>query len=203
MISINTIIKRLSLFSLLILAFPFFQTCSDRNLLHNPYLKDNPLEEVTQISGTIKEEVTVGQLQIAPDSNPIKEYHLSFDELCKKKITAINLFNKRKKEMTSNGYELGAIFFQDMSQLLFLPFALAIIVSLLIIYSSYKKKPKFTFVLSVSIFCLLIILLILLYKIGYLEDVAQIKFGYYMFITNLAFISYFSFTQFRNKQNGI
>lgn len=113
MISGNTIIRILSLFSLLIFFLPFFQTCSDKNIIENPYLKGGPLSEITQITVSTSdspdpEEITVEKVSLSKDSNTIKEYHLSFDELREKKLTAINLFNKRKAEMISNGYDLGS-----------------------------------------------------------------------------------------------
>ncbi|WP_264563925.1 hypothetical protein [Flavobacterium sp. N3904] len=208
MITASTIIRRLSLFSLLILFFPFFQTCSDKNIIENPYLKGGPLSEITQITVSTSdsphpEKITVEKVSLAKDSNSIKEYHLSFDELREKKLTAINLFNKRKSEMTSNGYELGSEFLKDASQMIYLPFTIVIALCLLSVYLSYKEKFKLIFILSISNFCLLIIPLILFYMAEYLEEIAQIKFGYYMLLSNQILINYFSFKEFRNNKNGI
>ena len=105
--------------------------------------------------------------------------------------------------MISNGYDLGSEFLKDTSQIIYLPFTIVITLCLLSLYLSYKEKFKLIFILSISNFCLLIIPLILFYMAEYLEDIAQIKFGYYMLLSNQILINYFSFKEFRNNKNVI
>lgn len=196
-------LKKLTILSLIILALPFFQTCSDQNIMENSYLKNSPLEEDVLVTPT-ETKIVNGKEIVIPQE---KEYHYTFKELTEKKKETIRKFVSLKKEMTSNGYQLA---FQFVIQIetknvistidyTLLPFLLTVIITCLLIYFSFKRKPNIILILSVSNFIILIAHLTLLYLSDYLEDIEQIKFGYYLLLINLVLISIEAFKQ---KKNG-
>lgn len=196
-------LKKLTILSLIILALPFFQTCSDQNIMENSYLKNSPLEEDVLVTPT-ETKIVNGKEIVIPQE---KEYHYTFKELTEKKKETIRKFVSLKKEMTSNGYQLA---FQFVIQIetknvistidyTLLPFLLTVIITCLLIYFSFKRKPNIILILSVSNFIILIAHLTLLYLSDYLEDIEQIKFGYYLLMINLVLISIEAFKQ---KKNG-
>lgn len=196
-------LKKLTILSLIILALPFFQTCSDQNIMENSYLKNSPLEEDVLVTPT-ETKIVDGKEIVIPQE---KEYHYTFKELTEKKKETIRKFVSLKKEMTSNGYQLA---FQFVIQIepknvistidyTLLPFLLTVIITCLLIYFSFKRKPNIILILSVSNFIILIAHLTLLYLSDYLEDIEQIKFGYYLLLINLVLISIEAFKQ---KKNG-
>ena len=196
-------LKKLTILSLIILALPFFQTCSDQNIMENSYLKNSPLEEDVLVTPT-ETKIVNGKEIVIPQE---KEYHYTFKELTEKKKETIRKFVSLKKEMTSNGYQLA---FQFVIQIetknvistidyTLLPFLLTVIITCLLIYFSFKRKPNIILILSVSNFIILIAHLTLLYLSDYLEDIEQIKFGYYLLLINLILISIEAFKQ---KKNG-
>lgn len=196
-------LKKLTILSLIILALPFFQTCSDQNIMENSFLKNSPLEEDVLVTPT-ETKIVNGKEIVIPQE---KEYHYTFKELTEKKKETIRKFVSLKKEMTSNGYQLA---FQFVIQIetknvistidyTLLPFLLTVIITCLLIYFSFKRKPNIILILSVSNFIILIAHLTLLYLSDYLEDIEQIKFGYYLLMINLVLISIEAFKQ---KKNG-
>lgn len=196
-------LKKLTILSLILLALPFFQTCSDKNIMDNSYLKNSPLEEDVLVA-TNNTKIVDGKEVVIPQE---KEYHYTFKELTEKKKETIRKFVSLKKEMTSNGYQLA---FQFVLQIetkniistidyTLLPFLLTVIMTCLLIYFSFKRKPNTILILSVSNFIILIAHLTLLYLSDYLEDIEQIKFGYYLLLINLVLISIEAFKQ---KKNG-
>ena len=195
-------LKKLTILSLIILALPFFQTCSDQNIMENSYLKNSPLEEDVLVTPT-ETKIVDGKEIVIPQE---KEYHYTFKELTEKKKETIRKFGSLKKEMTSNGYQLA---FQFVIQIepknvistidyTLLPFLLTVIITCLLIYFSFKRKPNIILILSVSNFIILIAHLTLLYLSDYLEDIEQIKFGYYLLLINLVLISIEAFKQEKN-----
>ena len=103
-------LKKLTILSLIILALPFFQTCSDKNIMENSFLKNSPLEEEL-IEPTETKIVNGKEIEISQE----KEYKYTFKELTEKKKETIRKFISLKKEMTSNGYQLA---FQFVIQIL-------------------------------------------------------------------------------------
>ncbi|WP_131701532.1 hypothetical protein [Flavobacterium sp. ABG] len=180
-------LKKLSIISLLILFLPFFQTCSDKNISENRNLKNSPLwEEVKSVSRTELNE---------------KEYNLTFAELTVKKQNAITDFVKLKKKITLNGYQIGKLFIDDIEtpQWPLLPFSISILINLLLVFYSFKNKPKVTLILGVLNIFLLILPLVLLYFGKVFEDIEQIKSGYYLLLFNLSIITVESYSQLKRK----
>lgn len=180
-------LKTLSIISLFILLLPFFQTCSDKNILENPLLKNSPLTEEKNI-------VSKSELYE-------KEYILTFEELTQKKKKAIADFVQLKKDLTLNGYQMGKIFIQDIStpQWALLPFAISILLNFLLVFYSFKKKPKIILILSVVTLILLIIPLVFLYLAKLFEDIEQLKIGYYLLVFNLLMISFQSYLEWKRR----
>ena len=130
-----------------------------------------------------------------------KEYNLTFEELTIKKKKAITDFVKLKKELTINGYGIGKIFIEDIEtpQLALLPFSISILLNLLLIFYSFKEKPKIILILALINFTMLFISLTLLYFGKILEDLEQIKVGYYLLVFNVIIIIFESYSQLKRK----
>lgn len=180
-------LKKLTIISLFILFLPFFQTCSDKNISENSMLKNSPLTEIVKIQSKT---VLNG-----------KEYNLTFEELTQKKKKAITDFVKLKKELTLNGYQIGILFIEDIEtpQWILLPFTISILFNLLLIFYSFKEKPKLTLILGIANLIILIIQLILLYLGKVFEDIEQLKIGYYLLLFNLITISFQSYFELKGK----
>lgn len=180
-------LKKLTLISLIIMFLPFFQTCSDKELMRNSFLKNSPLHELAEPVEMIQDSVLV-----INDSDSIeKEFQYTFDELKKKKQETVVRFLNIRKDYTKNGYQLGFQFVEEfkMDDLegsinLSTPFFLILIITCLLIYFAFKKKTKVLLILCVLNILFLTVNLILYYLSGILEDINQIKFGYYLFALN-------------------
>ena len=180
-------LKKLTIFSLFILFLPFFQTCSDKNISENSLLRNSPLSE--KVIDNPKAE------------NNGKEYNFTFEELTQKKKKTITEFVKLKKELTINGYGIGKIFIEDIEtpQLALLPFSISILLNLLLIFYSFKEKPKIILILALINVAMLLITLTLLYFGKILEDLEQIKVGYYLLVFNILIIIFESYSQLKRK----
>jgi len=197
-------LKKLTIVSLLLLILPFFQTCSDKNLMENTLLKNSPISE--QIK-PIETHFLNGK-EINTNRN-VKEFHYSYDELKEKKQETIKQFLWLKKDMTKNGYQLGFSFVKqlELKDLLntidygLLPFFLILIITVLLIFFTFKKNLKIIIVLAVLNLLLLIGQLVLTYKTEFLEDIEQIKYGYYLFLLNLVLIIVEAINQQKKKKN--
>lgn len=183
-------LKKLTIINLLILFLPFFQTCSDKRISENSMLKNSPLWE--EIKKNSKTELNG------------KEYNLTFEELTQKKKKAITDFVKLKKELTLNGYQIGKIFIEDIEtpQWSLLSFTISILINLLLVFYSFKEKPKVTSILGIVNLILLTIPLLLLYYAKIFEDIEQLKIGYYLLIFNLIIIIFQSYLELNRKNIG-
>ena len=197
-------LKKLTIVSLLLLILPFFQTCSDKNLMENTLLKNSPISE--QIK-PIETEIFNGK-EVNTNQN-VKEFHYSYDELKEKKQETIRQFLWLKKDMTKNGYQLGFSFLKqlELKDLLntidygLLPFFLTLIITVLLIFFTFKKNLKIIIVLAILNLFILIGQLVLTYKTEFLEDIEQIKYGYYLFLLNLVLIIVEANNQQKKKKN--
>jgi len=195
------LLKKLALLNLIILLLPFFQTCSDKELMKNSLLRNSPLSEVVK---TIHQDSI---FVITSSDSKEKEFQYTFDELKKKKQETVDRFLSLRDEVTMNGYQLGFQFvknfangnFLDSVNVLDLPFFLILIITCLLIYFSFKIKVKVVFILSVLNFLLSIVYLIVYSSTGFLEDINQIKFGYYLFGLNSILIILESYKLKKNK----
>lgn len=101
------LLKKLTLLNLIILLLPFFQTCSDKELMKNSLLKNSPLSEVVK---TIHQDSIF--VMTGSDSKE-KEFQYTFDELKKKKQETVDRFLSLRDEVTMNGYQLGFQFVKN------------------------------------------------------------------------------------------
>ena len=184
-------IKKLTILSLFILALPFFQTCSDKNLMENSYLKNSTLSEEVQPTEL---ETKAGERVVSSEN--LKEFHYTYEELKVKKQKTIKQFLLQKSEMTNNCYQLGIQFIKQIEikdwkntvDFGLLPFFLTIVISVLLVLFSFLKKWKTIIILGTLNLLLLITQIIVAYKSELLEDIEQIKFGYYIYILILLLI---------------
>lgn len=86
---------------------------------------------------------------------------------------------------------------------IFLIFTIVILLCFTQIFYSYKEKHKVVLIISICNLCLSLVPLLLLYLGNFLEDIEQIKYGYYLFLINLLLIIYLSNEENRNQKNGI
>jgi len=185
---INDMLKKFTVISLFILLLPIFQTCSDKNITENTFLKNGPLSEpVTSIY-----EVE-------------KNYNLSLDQLILRKKKAIDEFLKLKKKLTQNGYEIGFLFIQDIRsfQWILFPFTVSILINFILIILSFARKIKAVFILSIVNIGLIVLPLIPLYFGNVFEDIEQLKIGFYLLIINLALIAFQSYYQLKTSGNSL
>jgi hypothetical protein len=181
-------LKKLTLLSLVLLLLPFFQTCSDKELMRNSYLKDSPLHERSKPVEMVQDSVL---LMLDSDSKE-KEFQYTFDELKKKKQETVVRFLGIRNDYTKNGYQLGFQFVEEFKLNNFLesinplsmPFFLILIITYFLAYFTFKKKTKIVLILSVLNVLFLTANLVIYYLSGILEDINQIKFGYYLFMVN-------------------
>ena len=184
-------IKKLTILGLLLLVLPFFQTCSDKSLMENSFLKNSILAEEVQPT-----ELETKSGEISVESKNQKEFHYTFQELKVKKQKTVKGFLAQKNEMTHNGYKLGYLFIKQIDikdlkntfDFTLLPFFLTIIIGVLLVIFSFVEKWRIIIILTILNLLLLVVHLIVAYKCKSLEDIEQIKFGYYLFILNLVLI---------------
>lgn len=185
------LLRKLTILSLVILALPFFQTCSDKSIMANGYLRNSPLQEELV---PITTDSANGE---GIDDSKLKEYHYTSKELADKKREAVNKFLIVKEDMTNNGYQLGFLFilvldrndFFNSIDYGYLPFFLTLIITVLLLYFAFKRKTKIILILSIINLLILMAHLAVFYYSEFLEDIDQIKFGYYLFVINLLLIS--------------
>jgi uncharacterized membrane protein (DUF106 family) len=156
--------KKLIILSLLVFYLPLFQTCSDDNLLNNSFYKPSIFSE------------TIPANQALTD-----DYKLSFDELTEKKRDAIQKYRDCKKEMTPNSYEVISEFFSDLIWGFF-PFVISFFLILISIFVSFTNRSKLMFMLCLTTLILLFTQLGMFYLSKWLEDIDQIKIGYYLLV---------------------
>jgi len=184
---INDMLTKLTVIGLFILLHPIFQTCSDKTITENTFLKNGPLSE--PVTSIYKVE---------------KKYNLSLDQLILKKKKAIDEFLKLKKKITQNGYEIGFLFIQDIRsfQWILFPFTVSILINFILIILSFARKIKAVFILSIVNIGLIVLPLIPLYFGNIFEDIEQLKIGFYLLIINLALIAFQSYYQLKTSGNS-
>ena len=175
-------LKTLVSFSFVIFFFPFLQTCSDKNLMEFPIHKVEAVESL-EIDSVNK-----------PDNSPHTQTEIL--EINNEKDVSLS-----KKENTVNFYELLNRFFEktslrDFSKSTFedktfyplFGFILIFVNSILLLIFTYFNKYKLTFKLGSLNLVLLILSTVGLILTGIVEDINQLKIGYYLFAGNSIFI---------------
>ena len=163
----QNVIRLLAGLTFLIFFCPFFQMCSDESITKFPFRKEK-IEETTISQSAKSIETAKEKLQEDKDKSTFSGYRM-----------ATYLFEPDSlKDFDANDL-LDAVFYA------FLSFSFTLIISLIVLVQSLRKK--FSSVYKLSLFNLLfatIPLLIFIFD-GTIEDIAQIKSGYYLFTINI------------------
>ena len=188
----NIRLKSLILISFLIFLLPFFQTCSDKTLKKSPsykaeftgFVQDSTNFQIvynkqTKVNDTIWNVIEVSKIE--------KEKIIN-----KEKLEKEVWLKKAKKENTHNLYYLGwgnydefeLRYLTDKTFYIFSNFAIIILLTISMFIMSFKRKFKQIMIISSINLLLLIVATIALCLIGVIENINQIKYGYYLFIIN-------------------
>ena len=188
----QNLIRILSGLMFLIFFCPFFQMCSDEGLKRFPF-KRLPIVE------------TVTDSTFSAEHDSIKN---SGDYITTNKEDATTYletaFQEDRKEFTKSGYGLVAVSFEvlyevfydgfsaedfsDLGLYLFVTFSLIPVLLLVLFVLALKRKFKAVGITGGIIILLNIICLTILSVDEVLEDISQIKYGYYLFVINLIVI---------------
>ena len=188
----NIRLKTLISISLLIFSLPFLQTCSDKSLKNSPTYKSEftglvedsintkiVYNEVTKINDTIRNYVEVSKIE-------------KHKIIAKDKIEKEIWLKNSKKEFTHNAYFLGfesyknfeIRFFADKTFYMMLNFTLIIIFTFIMFLISFRKKFKQIIIMSSLNLVFLFTATILMCFWEQIEDIRQIKYGYFLFVLN-------------------
>lgn len=179
-------LKTLICLSLLIFAFPFLQTCSDESIKNLPF-KEVMAEPVENNPGTNGDAAQ----KVINISKVEKEKKLA-------KIKALKELQLKevKKEYTLNAYgfayvalkEFDVEVLSDKFFYIYLNFPIIIFLTILMLVLAFKRKlGKVQFFSAINILLLLVATLSF-YLTGVIEDLNQIKYGYYLFLLNSVLI---------------
>ncbi len=177
----NIRLKSLVAFSFLIFAMSFLQTCSDKAIRKhlcvqaeevNPQFetKNNKTGEIENNNATVLSEKSKEECQ--------------------------SCFEKTKKENTFNLYQLSfenydefeLSYLTDKTFYIFLNFPIIILLSFTMLILTFKRKFKQIIIIGFINLTLLVVATISLFFIGVIENLNQIKYGYYLFIINTILI---------------
>lgn len=172
----SNVIRLLSIISFLIFLCPFFQMCSD---------KDLPVPEAAETTVEVSDGSLISENEKTEVSLPVIEKTEAQKQLD---------LEESRKEYTNNGYEMGFYIFKsepfevgdlsDPALCPFLCFTMILASSILIVISIFRSRLKTVLWLSVTNLILSFIAIAIFYGIGNIEDISQIKFGYYLFLAN-------------------
>lgn len=188
----NIHLKTLISISLLIFCLPFLQTCSDKSLKKLPAYK-------SEFSGFIQDTInTKFEYNKTTKSYDTVINLIKVSKIEKQKIIAKDKIEKKiwlknsKKEFTYNAYFLGfgnyknfeTSFFADKNFYVMLNFTLLIIFTFIMFLISFRKKFKKIIIMSSLNLVFLFTATIALCFWEQIEDIRQIKYGYYLFVLN-------------------
>lgn len=167
-------LRTLTVFSFVIFFLPFMRTCSDEDLMK----MERQAVEVDQDGNEIN----------SPTPNTAN------DEKYKEELS------QKKKNATFNFYSISTLVFQelnfdniqDKSDLAKIGFTVILFTSVLILFFSFTNKFKITSLLGIANLLILFCATLFLYLSEIIENLNQIKIGYYLFVLNSILIIYFS-----------
>jgi len=185
-------LKSLISISLLIFVLPFLQTCSDKSLKSLPGYK-------SEFTGFIQDSVNFKIVyNKETNSNDTLRELIAVSKSEKEKIIKKEKADKEiwlkkaRKENTLNVYSLGILNYPefefkhltDKTFYIFLPFTIIILLTVIMLIISFKKMYKQIMIISSINLLLLFIATISLYLIEVIDNLNQIKYGYYLFVLN-------------------
>lgn len=193
----QNIVRILSGLSFLIFICPFFQMCSDDSMIKSKRHEVPTTEETTVVENT-SEDIDVEK--ISPKNNRPITIQTPETETEKEQSLAEN-----RKHYTYNGYKMATYIFaseslknMETNDLLdgtfhaCLLFTLSLLASLAIFILSLKKRFNSVYKLALLNLLFAIVPMVIFYFNGTLEEISQIKFGYYLFIINIVALIIFS-----------
>jgi hypothetical protein len=187
----NTI-RFLSGLSFLIFFCPFFQMCSDKSIEEAPFTK----EVLAEPSKFTKEELKKFENE--------KEIEIRKRIIETKKIVTFNAYDFIYKTSGSDSKNTFKELFNSLDEIdTYGVFSIILIImnSLFILIYSFLNKLKIVIKLNKIGLSLLALSLVFFYlKIGLLEDINQIKIGYYLFFINSIGIIYFCNKELKKTQ---
>jgi hypothetical protein len=188
----NIRLKSLICISLLIFLLPFLQTCSDESLKSLPRYKG-------EFTGFVEDSVNLKIVyNKETNSNDTLLNLKAVSKTKKNKITKKEKVDKEiwlknaRKENTLNAYCLGFINYpefelkhlSDKTFYILLNFTIIILLTIVMLVMSFRKRFKQIIIISSINLLLLFIATISLYLIEVIEDFNQMKYGYYLFVLN-------------------
>lgn len=173
-------IRSLAIFSFVIFFLPFVQMCSD-----------NDLKKME------KREVKIDQ----NGNDIVSEINDSTDKKSQEHLSL------KKKDATKNFYFISTLMLEEttkiknigMSDVPVLGFTVILFLSILVLLFSFTNKFKIVLVLSVLNLTILLVSTLILY-LNIIENINQIKIGYYLFVLNTLAIIYFSRRLIKQKR---
>lgn len=188
----NIRLKSLISISFLIFMFPFLQTCSDKSLKKSPRYEaefTGFVQDSTNLKIVYNKETKVNDTlwNVVEVSKTEKEKIIKKEKL-EKEVWLKN----QKKENTHNLYflawgnydEFELRYFTDKTYYIFSNFTIILLLTIIMFIMSFKRKFKQIMIISSINLILLIVATISLCLIGVIENINQIKYGYYLFIVN-------------------
>ena len=188
----NIRLKTLISISLLIFILPFIQTCSDKSLKNLPVYK---LKFTGFVEDSINRKIEYNKETKINDT--LRKF-IEVTKIEKQKIIAKNRIEKEvwrkktKKEYTYNLYFLGfgnykefeIRFFTDKTFYIMLNFTLIVIFTFIMLIISFKNRFKQIILLSSLNLVFLFVATFSLYLFNQIEEIKQIKYGFYLFVIN-------------------
>ena len=188
----NIRLKSLISISFLIFILPFLQTCSDKSLKESPRYKaefTGFVQDSTNLKIVYNKETKVNDTlwNVIEVSKTEKEKVIK-----KEKLEKEIWLKKQRKENTHNLYllawgnydEFELRYFADKTFYIFSNFTIIVLLTIIMSIMSFKRKFKQIMIISSINLILLIVATISLCLIGVIENINQIKYGYYLFIVN-------------------
>lgn len=181
--------------SFAIFLFPFLQTCSD-NRLREFAVQRVEIVETSQIDSTKGLNPTFSQNEIIVD-NKIHKKDISKN---KKEYTVnfYQLINRTFGDIKLNEYDKST--FSDKTFYPFFGFLLIFINSVLILIFTFFRKYKITFKLSILNITFFILSTLGLIFLEIVEEISQLRIGYYLFALNTIFIILTSKKEMKNQK---
>lgn len=166
----HTLLRILCGLTFLIFLCPFYQACSDEKSM-----KEFKTEE------TVEETVGIDTIATTPDADHHEEHPEAVIENSPEKTSdtsgRINNFT---------GYEM-VVVVRDVingDNVIYLCFSVILLFSIIMLIQSLRRKSRTIYILSILNLLLAFVFLAYNYLDGSLEEITQIKYGYYLFIIN-------------------
>jgi|688.fasta_scaffold883419_1 hypothetical protein len=188
----NIRLKSLISISFLIFMFPFLQTCSDKSLKNSPRYKaefTGFVQDSTNLKIIYNKKTKVNDtLWNAIEVTKTEKEKIINKEKLEKEIW----LKKQKKENTYNLYflawgnydEFELRYFEDKTFYIFSNFTFIHLLTIMMLIMSFKRKFRQIMIISSINLLLLFIATISLCLIEVIEDLNQLKYGYYLFVLN-------------------